>query len=127
MQNKTNMNKLLKDKSTNMDMIRLGLTRKILQKYLSGEASEIEVKTVENWKAEKYWNRYRKKELDIELENGCEDVWKQVTNQIVEENPELTPGNYPIRTDQKPLYKLRFSKYIRKYAAVASLFIALAG
>jgi len=121
------MNKLLKDKSTNMDMIRLGLTRKILQKYLSGEASEIEVKTVENWKAEKYWNRYRKKELDIELENGCEDVWKQVTNQIVEENPELTPGNYPIRTDQKPLYKLRFSKYIRKYAAVASLFIALAG
>jgi|GEM_PF-1039113 len=126
MPNKPDTNKLLKGKSTNMDMIRLGLTRKILQKYLAEEATEKEVKAIENWKAEKYWNRYRKNELDIDLENGCEDVWKQVTKQIVEENPELIPGKYPISKEKKPLYKLRFSKYARKYAAFVAVFIALA-
>ena len=127
MPNKPDTNKLLKGNSTNMDMIRLGLTRKILQKYLAGEATEKEVKAIESWKAEKYWNRYRKNGPDIELEKGCEDVWKQLTKQIVEENPDLAQGNYPIIREQKTLYKLRFSKYARKYAAIAAVFIALTG
>jgi len=127
MQNKPDTKKLLKENSTNMDLIRLGLTRKIFQKYLSGEATEKEIKVIENWNAEKYWNRYRKRKLDIELENGCKDVWKQVTKQIVEENPELNPGNYPIIPEEKPVYKLRLSKYVRKYAAVAAICIATAG
>jgi len=126
MQNIPNTNKLLKENSTNMNMILLGLTRKLFERYLSGEATEKEIKSIENWNAGKYWNRYRRKELDIKLENGCEDVWRHVTKQIVEENPELTPGNYPIIPEQKKLYTLRFSKNARKYAAVAAVFIAIA-
>ena len=127
MRNKPNTKKLLKENSTYMKMIWLGLTHKLFQKYLLGEATVKEVKAIESWNAEKYWNRYRKKESDIELENGCEEVWKKVTKQIVEENPEMIPGNYPIVREQKKRYTLRFSKNARKYAAVAAIFIAIAG
>lgn len=125
MQNKLNKKKLLKENSTIMDMIRLGLTRKLFQKYLFGEATPKEEKIVESWNAEKYWNRYRKKKVDVEMEKGYKEVWEQVTKQIVEENPEVEQGNYLIT--MKPLFQFRFSEYTRKYAAVAAIFIALAG
>lgn len=127
MKNKLNKKKLLKDNSTQMNMIRLGLTRKLFQKYLLGEATPKEEKFINSWNAEKYWARYRKKKVDAEMEKGYKEVWQQVTNQIIEENPEINPGKYPITIKQKPLFHLRLSEHARKYAAVGAVVLVLVG
>lgn len=61
MQDEERKKKLLTENSSVMNIIRLGLTRKLFQKYLSNQANAKEQETVESWDAEAYWNRYLKK------------------------------------------------------------------
>ena len=106
-----------------MNIIRLGLTRKLFQKYLSNQANAKEQETVESWDAEAYWNMYLKKTPDSELEKGSKEVWEKVSNQINAEDPSVEYGQYPAI---KPTTIL-FPHAIRKYAAVAAMFLLVAG
>ena len=110
-----------------MNIIRLGLTRKLFQKYLSNQANAKEQETVESWDAEAYWNRYLKKTPDSELEKGSKEVWEKVSNQINAEDPSVEYGQYPAIKPTTRIARILFPHAIRKYAAVAAMFLLVAG
>lgn len=127
MQNEEKKKKLLTENSSVMNIIRLGITRKLFRKYLSNQANTKEQQMIESWDAETYWSRYLKKTPDSELEKGCKEVWEQVSNQIHAENPSVEYGQYPVIKKTTRIVRISFSHAIRKYAAVAAIFLLVAG
>jgi transmembrane sensor len=118
---------LLTENSSVMNIIRLGLTRKLFQKYLSNQANAKEQETVESWDAEAYWNKYLKKTPDSELEKGCNEVWEKVSNQIHAEDLLVEYGQYPAIEPTTPMARTLLPHVIRKYVAVAAMFLLIAG